>query len=476
MQLTLRALSGPNESPDKPLPAGSLGLTVALAAGAVVALAAAQATWHAPVTIDPDGMALLLILAVCAVNFPLPATPRRRIDASVAVHFACLVLYGTPVAIAMVGLSSLAGRSILAVRARRRGASFAEGMEDAIASTAQLMVGAAAGGAVFFGLLPQHSPAPLLSTDALLALPASAAAMWGAGALCAGLRDGRWRCGLRAGLRLRSTPGLFVETAVVYLVGVIIAIATYGYSLAPIVMAVPIALVYSSLRRTIGGLLLDQAFSAVEAMADVVDMRDTYTFQHSQRVAHYATEIAREMGMRREDVRQIALAARVHDLGKLGVPDRVLLKAGQLSSSEREMMERHPLLGYEILSRFPEYVHGRHLVLSHHEQPDGGGYPRGLRGGEVPRGAYVIAVADALDAMTSDRPYRSARSLAQAMAVFAKGSGSQWHKDAVQALSRLVERLGPALLLDAPAWREASHREPESGSRRHATIRMPAAR
>jgi HD-GYP domain-containing protein (c-di-GMP phosphodiesterase class II) len=211
-------------------------------------------------------------------------------------------------------------------------------------------------------------------------------------------------------------------------------------------------------------------------MADVVDMRDTYTFQHSQRVAHYATEIAREMGMRREDVRQIALAARVHDLGKLGVPDRVLLKAGQLSSSEREMMERHPLLGYEILSRFPEYVHGRHLVLSHHEQPDGGGYPRGLRGGEVPRGAYVIAVADALDAMTSDRPYRSARSLAQAMAVFAKGSGSQWHKDAVQALSRLVERLGPALLLDAPAWREASHREPESGSRRHATIRMPAAR
>jgi HD-GYP domain-containing protein (c-di-GMP phosphodiesterase class II) len=476
MQLTLRTLAGPNQSPDKAPPVGGVGLTLALVIGAVVTLAGADATWEAQVTIDPAGLGLLLVLAVGAVNFPLPATPRRRIDASVAVHFACLLLYGTPVAIAMVGLSSLAGRCIRAVRATRQGASLAGGIEDAIASTGQLMLATAAGGAVFFGLLPQHSPAPLLRPDALLALPAAAAAMWGAGALCAGLRDGRWKNGLRAGLLLRGSPALFAETAAVYMAGVIIAIATYVYPLAPVVMVVPIALAYSSLRRTIGGLLLDQAISAVEAMADVVDMRDTYTFQHSQRVAHYAVEIAREMGMRREQVRQIALAARVHDLGKLGVPDRVLLKAGQLSSAEREMMERHPLLGYEILSRFPEYVHGRHLVLSHHEQPDGGGYPRGLRSGQVPRGAYVIAVADALDAMTSDRPYRPARSLAQAMAIFARGSGSQWHEDAVKALSRLAERLGPALLMDAPAWRQVPGTETEVGSRRHATIRMPAAR
>jgi HD-GYP domain-containing protein (c-di-GMP phosphodiesterase class II) len=476
MQLTLRAMTGSAESTESVRPAIGFGIAMALVVGAVVALVGAHATWHARITVEPAGLGLLLVLAVSAVNFPLPATPRRRIDASVAVHFACLLLYGTPMAMAMVGLSSLVGRFILAVRARQEGASFAEGLEDAIASTGQLMLATAAGGAIFFGFLPQRSPAPVLHTDALLVLPAAAAAMWGVGALCAGLRDGTWRRRLRAGLRQQGSLGVLIEPAVVYMVGVLIAIATYGYSLAPIVVVVPIALVYSSLRRTIGGILLDQAVSAVEAMADVVDMRDTYTFQHSQRVTHYATEIAQEMGMRHDDVSEIALAARVHDLGKIGVPDRVLLKPGALTAGEREVMERHPLLGYEILSRFPEYVHGRHLVLNHHEQPDGGGYPRGVRAGQVPRGAYVIAVADALDAMTSDRPYRSSLSLDQAMAVFNKGSGSQWDAPAVAALSRLVEKRGPALLLDAPTWSQLAEGEPDGGSRSHATIRMSAAR
>jgi HD-GYP domain-containing protein (c-di-GMP phosphodiesterase class II) len=192
-----------------------------------------------------------------------------------------------------------------------------------------------------------------------------------------------------------------------------------------VVMAIPIAIVHLSLKRTLQ--LLEQTVSAVEALADLVDRRDRYTFEHSKRVASYAVQIARRLGMSAGQVETIRLAARVHDLGKIGVPDAVLLKEGRLTESEWEHMRRHPEYGYEILSRFPEYREGKELVLAHHERLDGRGYPRGIGGDRLPIEAQVIAAADTLDAMTSDRPYRRALVAGAAIEEFRRGSGQQWH-------------------------------------------------
>lgn len=480
---------------------GPAGLATLVTALAGFALVVSDAGWHAPVQVQPLGLGFLALLAVCAVNFPLPATPGRRVDTSVSVYFAFLLLYGSPVAAVVVAACALLGHGILAIRAARLGTSLIQGLADAIYSAALMMLAVAAAGAVYFSVIPQASPAPLTQSANFWLLPLAAAVMFAVISLGRGLQAGRAGRPGPIRLALSGQPGALLEPVVLYATGVLIAVATYRYPWASIAMAAPIALVYSSLRRTIGGLLLEQAVSAVEALADVVDMRDAYTFHHSQRVAEYSARIATEMGMRREQVDEIRLAGRVHDLGKIGVPDRILLKAGRLSSTERELMERHPELGYEILSRFPEYVRGRHLVLSHHERPDGLGYPHKLVGSEIPLGALVIAVADALDAMTSSRPYRLALSLDEAMATFAAGVGTQWHPGAVSALQRIVQRHGFSLGLlgEAPArlssdldqlerqeaarrWLDQQTSSSQGGvpsaraGRSHATIRMPAAR
>jgi putative two-component system response regulator len=151
-------------------------------------------------------------------------------------------------------------------------------------------------------------------------------------------------------------------------------------------------------------------------------------------------------------VETIRLAARVHDLGKIGVPDHVLRKPGPLTAEEWELMERHVQIGYDILARFADFKDCRELVLLHHERADGAGYPNAVNEQVNPeryrllRGAQVIAVADALDAMTSDRPYRSALSLDEAMTEFRRHRGEQWLPEVVDVLEEMVAQ---------PEWRQA---------------------
>ena len=120
---------------------------------------------------------------------------------------------------------------------------------------------------------------------------------------------------------------------------------------------------------------MEQTIAAVESMADVVDRRDPYTFQHSQSVAVNAVLIARQLHLPDREVELIRIAARVHDLGKIAVPDEVLHKQGRLTAPEFALMKKHPETGVEILAKFPEYRRGRELVLAHHERIDGLGYP-----------------------------------------------------------------------------------------------------
>lgn len=178
----------------------------------------------------------------------------------------------------------------------------------------------------------------------------------------------------------------------------------------------------------------------LRALTAAVDARDTYTHGHSSRVAHYATILTRELGLGEEVVERIGYAAMLHDIGKLGVDDRVLRKHGPLTPNERAIMMTHPVIGAQVLEKagvFTELIPG---VRWHHEWVNGGGYPDGLKGDQIPLDARIICVADAFDAMTSDRPYRRALPSTEALARLRSGKGVQFDTGVVVAFEEVFQR------------------------------------
>ena len=146
----------------------------------------------------------------------------------------------------------------------------------------------------------------------------------------------------------------------------------------------------------------------IECIACALDARDPYTAGHSQRVSDIALKVAQLMGLKKHDVEKIHIAAHLHDIGKIGVPDAVLNKDGKLTDEEWEMMKKHPRIGAEILSKSHRLSELSDIVLMHHERYDGTGYPTGAAGVDIPVGARIIAICDSIDAMTSNRCYRKA--------------------------------------------------------------------
>lgn len=145
---------------------------------------------------------------------------------------------------------------------------------------------------------------------------------------------------------------------------------------------------------------------AVRLILTVLDARDPYTFKHSLRVTQIATLIATEMNLPQSSLQKVHDASYLHDIGKIGIPDRILNKVGRLSNEEIKCMQAHPRIGYNILSQQNLFKDIAEIVLYHHERWDGLGYPLGLKGDAIPLESRIIAVADAFDAITSDRPYR----------------------------------------------------------------------
>ncbi len=174
------------------------------------------------------------------------------------------------------------------------------------------------------------------------------------------------------------------------------------------------------------------------AMADAVDLRDPYTGGHSRRVSDWSARILHEMGIMGTETDLITRTARVHDIGKIGIPDKILLKPGVLSSEEREVMESHVEKGAALLERYSDFAHGAEIIRHHHEHWDGKGYPDQLAQYDIPFGARVIAVADSLDAITTDRPYRGRKSIEQACDILRAGSGTQWDPVIVQACLKCI--------------------------------------
>jgi HD-GYP domain-containing protein (c-di-GMP phosphodiesterase class II) len=417
-----------------------LGSRVAVFGALVVAAALAMQAlwllgWQGSWSGDLRLMAVFVLLGAIASHFPVELTPRFKSNVATAVNFAILLLFPAPLAIATIGLAVLLGNSTLALRRNREGRR-RRGVYDTLFNTAQMMIGAGAAAAVLYALGPATQAAKLTLSD-LWVIPLAATTMYltntGLVAVMVGLYTRRNVSDVWLATQRLDAPS---ESAL-YLIGFVTAIMATAYEWVPLVMIVPTAVVYLSTKRAV--ILNQQTIEAVEAMADMVDMRDRYTADHSKRVAANAATIAAAMGMRPDDVATLRLAARVHDLGKIGLPDSILRKEGKLEPEEFALMKEHPRRGHEILAKFPQYRKGRDIVLAHHERFDGRGYPTGLTADRIPLGAQIVAVADALDAMTSDRPYRAALPLHQAMTELRIGRATQWSPAVVDTVERLVD-------------------------------------
>ncbi len=230
-------------------------------------------------------------------------------------------------------------------------------------------------------------------------------------------------------------------------------------------------------------LAYDETLRAISAL---LELKDTETEGHSQRVTEYTVEIGRRIGLPEEQLVDIWRGALLHDIGKVGIPDSILLKPGPLTPEERMVMETHSVIGYKAIEGISFLREASKIVLCHQEKWDGTGYPQGLKGEEIPIGARLFAVADTFDAITSDRPYRAGRSLEVARREILRFSGRQFDPRVVDAFLEITEedflRMGarfaqPPLRADRTEWHlnrvrapqderptDAGHPEPRAAS------------
>ena len=196
---------------------------------------------------------------------------------------------------------------------------------------------------------------------------------------------------------------------------------------------------------------LDSAEQVIYALAAAVEAKDPYTEAHTQRVAEAARRIGVRMGLAEEDLEALYRGGIIHDIGKIGVPDQILLKPGALEPHETDRMHMHPVIGESIVAPLQSGANLLPMIRHHHEHYDGNGYPDRLAGDEIPLLARIVSVCDAYDALTSDRPYRQGGTLEEALAVLRRGAGAQWDPQIVQIMvdevRRPIERVNRAMAL-----------------------------
>jgi HD-GYP domain-containing protein (c-di-GMP phosphodiesterase class II) len=397
---------------------------LAVAALAAVGFALSRAT-------VPDSARLLLAaglagLVILAYLYPLHFAYKTKVSLGTSVVFATVLLF-EPAAAMSIALVGVAVAHVI-----RR-----EPLVQTVFNAAQTTLSAGAAGLIlalvdwrtdqFIVWTPSHVAGLLLAAGAMYLVNSVAVAV--IVALQAGLPFWLvWRQSVTFG---RS------EDACQFILGLLAAVTVDVHLWTLPLFLMPAVILYRSLERHIQ--LREQTIDALDRLADIVDLRDPYTAHHSRRVATYARELAAFIELSPDEVDLIERAARVHDIGKLVVDQVVLGKPGKLDPDEWRQLQRHPVTGAEILSRFPQLALATSYVLHHHESMDGSGYPDGLSGEAIPLGARVIAVADSFDAMASARPYRSALPNDVILNEFRSKRGIQWDANVVDALLALLD-------------------------------------
>ena len=234
-----------------------------------------------------------------------------------------------------------------------------------------------------------------------------------------------------------NLPAIGIEFISIPTLGSLVVVLAEENAIAVLLLLLPLLapqLAYRTLQRAQRNIR-----DTIESLADAIEKRDRYTANHSTRVAGYTRAMLDELSdIPDQLVQTIVAAARVHDVGKVGIKDSTLLKPGPLTTEERLDLQLHTIVGAEIVSRIADYSLCAAIIRHHHERWDGAGYPDGLSGADIPIGARIICVADAFDAMTSDRPYRRAMSAEAAIEEVRRNSGSQFDPKIVNAFERVM--------------------------------------
>jgi response regulator RpfG family c-di-GMP phosphodiesterase len=189
----------------------------------------------------------------------------------------------------------------------------------------------------------------------------------------------------------------------------------------------------------------------LEVLGAAIDLRDSPTAGHSRRVFLYSIEIAKAMGGLEKQMRNVAMGAWLHDIGKLAISDAILLKPGPLTQEEREIMQRHVQIGYDMVRGIPFLTDAAEIIFAHHERCDGSGYPRGLKAAEIPVGARIFGVADTFDAMTSDRPYRRALPFKISREVIERGAGKLYDQPVANVFLNICDETWEAIRRETAA-------------------------
>ncbi len=204
----------------------------------------------------------------------------------------------------------------------------------------------------------------------------------------------------------------------------------------------------------------------LEALGDALDLKDAETEGHSKRVTAFTIAIARAMGLPADKIRVIARGAFLHDIGKMAIPDAILRKPGALTEDEAAIMREHAYRGYQMLRKIPFLTEAAEIVYSHQEKFDGTGYPRALKGEQIPLGARIFSIADTLDAITSDRPYRAAQSVTAAREEIVRWSGRQFDPDVVRVFCNMPDNIWNDLRkeIDSQIYRFNTHKLAKVGT------------
>lgn len=383
-------------------------------------------------------LVVFVALAILAGQYPLLVVPGlirgSKLSLRTAATFAGLLLVGTPAAMVAFGAATLVSNVAL----KRR-------WYNALFNAGQTLLHVGCAGAVYFALVPSV-PARFDAPLSLVALPLAALTYYVVNTALVAVPFAHQAKRDVHTVWLSQRRHDVLPEAALFLLGVLAAVTVEEYpwvlglivlSVVGLYLALKVALEEANRARTAERLAREQAQQVVLEFAEVVDDETPYTRGHSRRVAEVAVQLARALGCPPAEIEAVRLAALVHDVGKQGLPIGPFLKAGPLTAEERATINQHPERGARIVGRVAEHELVTGIVRGHHERWDGAGYPDGLAGEGIPRGARVLAVADAFDALTSPRPYRPPLTVREAVAELVRCRGQQHDPAVVDALVQL---------------------------------------
>ena len=387
---------------------------VALVAGAI---AIVSATFHGILIAELPDLLLFVVLSALGERWSVALSPSTKMSLSFPVQYAAAILFGPAFAAGIAAAGVLATDGLWARKPLTRVAF----------NAAQMAIAAAFCGLIYRWLGGAH---PVdLARDALPLACGALAYLVANDTLVATV------LALSGSDFFDEWVGTFRDIGLPWVamapLGALIAYAYQDSRWALLYFPLLVLVIYNGFKLYVT--LQHETDSALVALADSIDKRDKYTFQHSLRVARLVEEIATRMGLSARDRDMLVSAARVHDLGKIATDNRVLFKQSTLTEDERRLIKAHSAEGGELAGRFSMFSRGRQYIRHHHERWDGSGYPDGLAGEAIPLGARIIAVADAYDAMTSDRPYRKSLPHEVAIVEILRAAGKQFDPAVVEA-------------------------------------------